>query len=243
MLLMTILSAAAWADAPIAPAEAPSITDAVALLDGCAEPGVCAFECWGDAQPIVEPAPNGSIRLICYAEDQAHGPMVVWRESGRPEGVGFSNKGVPHGGFRSWHPNGQRATEGRWVNGKAVGELTTWHPSGRRSSVGVWVDGLQEGLVTHWHANGRVAEIGHWLNGEPDGPMFSWYEDGAKSSHARFKDGSPHGRWREWHPNGKRSLIARFKNGEERYMRCWDAAGKQTVCPRDEAEAPAEDAQ
>ena len=63
--------------------------------------------------------------------------------------------------------------------------------------------------------------------------MFSWYEDGARSSQARFKGGEPHGRWREWHPNGKRSLVARFKHGEELHMRCWDAAGKQTICPRD----------
>ena len=133
MLLMSILTATAWAVQPNVPAHTPTIDDAVALLDGCSEPGVCAFACWDKAERIVEPAQNGSLRLICYQGGEAHGPMVVWREDGRPEGVGFSKNGAPHGGFRSWHPNGQRAAEGSWIDGNAVGELTTWHPTGTRA--------------------------------------------------------------------------------------------------------------
>ena len=125
MLLITILTAHAWADTPTeppvpaevrasvpVPAEAPSVDEAVALLEGCSEPGVCEFACWDNASRIVEPAANGSLRLICYQDDQAHGPMVVWRDSGRPEGVGFSNRGVPHGGFEAGIPTDNEPPRG-----------------------------------------------------------------------------------------------------------------------------------
>ena len=232
MLLLTIILATAQANSVRAAESVPSIEDAVALLDGCSAPGACSFSCWDSAERVVEPAPSGSLRLTCYMEGRAHGPVVGWRESGRPEGVGFSKNGEPHGGFRSWHENGQRSAEGRWVNGRATGPLTTWHASGTRASTGHWVDGVQDGLVTHWHANGKVAEIGNWTQGKPDGPMFSWFESGAKSGHARFKEGEPHGRWREWHPNGRRSLVARYRRGEVLHMRCWEASGKPMICPR-----------
>ena len=66
MLLITILTAHAWADTPSearvpaavtapvpapvsAPSEAPSVDEAVALLEGCSEPGVCEFACWDNA--------------------------------------------------------------------------------------------------------------------------------------------------------------------------------------------------
>ena len=147
MLLITIVSALAWAEAPSAPVEGPTVAEAVSLLEGCSEPGLCAFSCWDEAEKVVEPAPNGSLRLICYQDGQAHGPMVVWRESGRPEGVGFSRKGVPHGGFRSWHPNGQRATEGRWNNGKAIGELLLAPADVQQAAAVRTVEGERRALV------------------------------------------------------------------------------------------------
>ena len=149
MLLITILTAHAWADTPSqarvpaavpapvsAPSEAPSVDEAVALLEGCSEPGVCEFACWDEATRIVEPAANGSLRLICYQDDQAHGPMVVWRDSGRPEGVGFSNRGVPHGVVGHPTDNEPPRCDGTTASCRRAHDVAPHWPA---PSAGVWV--------------------------------------------------------------------------------------------------------
>ena len=231
MTLLWLILGLSSAETPkLASIAMPTIDDAAALIKGCSEPGVCDFACYEGATQLAEPARNGSFRLTCDADGKAHGPLVVWFGSGRPEGAGFSKNGVPHGGYRSWHPNGQRATEGQWSDGKQEGELQSWYANGMRESLGLWRDGQQHGLVTYWHDNGGVQEIGNWVDGLPHGPMFSWYPDGTHRAVARYSQGTPKGVWREWHPNGRRHVVARYRDGVELVVRCWSDAGKRKTC-------------
>ncbi len=213
------------------PSMAPTVADAQALAEQCGGPTTCTFPCWDPAVRMMEPTERGGVRIACYTQGDSHGPMVSWHPNGRKEGVGYSQMGVPIGGYVAWHQNGRAAATGSWNHGKLQGLLTTWHENGQLQSRGEWEDGVQSGVVRHWHDNGQLDEVGHWKNKKPDGPLYSWYADGQRRAKAHYEHGQPHGMWRQWYPNGRKEVFARYREGLLQFIRCWEETGKQTVCP------------
>ena len=213
---------------------APTVTDAQRLSNRCSGPMTCTFACWDAAVRLMEPTDSGGVRIACYTQGESHGPMVSWHPNGRKEGVGYSQMGVPIGGYIAWHENGRAAATGTWQNGQLYGQLTTWHENGQLQSQGEWQQGVQVGVVRHWHDNGQLDEVGTWKNQKPDGPLYSWYKDGQIKAKARYADGQPHGMWKQWYPNGKKEIFARYEYGTLQSIRCWADAGKQVVCPNAE---------
>ena len=227
-----------FAGLALASTPAPTVADAVAMLEDCRAPGQCSVPCWDDAVRSTEPGPDGALQVICFRGDVPHGPVIAWHPNGRPLGVGYANNGDPHGGAVSWHANGKRASESFWVNGAHEGTLRTWHANGQLESQGEWRDNKQEGVVRFWHPNGQLDEVGTWVDGLSDGPMFSWHPNGQLRARARFKRGVRVGAWRLWYPSGKRSVVVRYKSGEPSSQRCWDSGGKQIICPTGAEEIP-----
>ncbi len=180
-----------------------------------------------------EDYPSGAVRRMhCLALDDAgtetaHGPEVLWHETGVLQRRTHFELGLESGVEEVWFENGQPRRVGSYVDGKREGQwleyheqgdlrarrnysagephgkLEEWSPRGHPKLESSWDHGAQIGLERRWRGAHLVSEMS-WENGAREGPAKLFFDNGDPREEGSHTAGKKNGKWLFWSPGGVR---------------------------------------
>jgi hypothetical protein len=130
-------------------------------------PKPVTLDCPPGTKLVGQGPPDGG-ELFCARGEGAdrikEGPIVVYRDDGKP------------------------MMQGHYHDGKQDGEWTLWYDNGQKKSIDHYAAGILDGGHVGWYDNGKISAVGDYKNGKREGTWKRWDPNGFRNWEEIYKD-------------------------------------------------------
>ena len=123
----------------------------------------------------------------------------------------------PHGLVRNWFETGDKQSELMMRLGKRHGLAISYFEEGNVGSASLWNNGQEDGPRCEWYVSGRIKSLMNYERGAASGTSKAWYPSGNLWYEENYVGGKQHGRKVENWKNG-RSDETEWNHGKIVYV-------------------------